>query len=131
MGTPGGMSGLFWTAFRRSRNGMVLLDDKRQIIEVNPAFLSLLGYTREQVIGHPVWEHVVGGPRLTDEEWEARMALGDFTGDGAVVAADGEEVSVQFAAHIEVVTGMRLALFVVLSTSRWGRHFRRDTGRLE
>ena len=28
-------------------------------------------------------------------------------------------------AHVEVVTGRRLVLFVALSTSRWGAHFRR------
>ena len=34
-------------------------------------------------------------------------------------------VAVQWAACAEVVTGRRLVLFVALTTSRWGRHFRR------
>ena len=32
----------------------------------------------------------------------------------------------QYAGHTEVVTGERRVLFVALSTSRWGRHSRRD-----
>jgi DNA-binding CsgD family transcriptional regulator len=35
-------------------------------------------------------------------------------------------VTVQYAGHTEVATGQRLVLFVALSTSRWGRHSRRD-----
>jgi DNA-binding NarL/FixJ family response regulator len=34
-------------------------------------------------------------------------------------------VTIQWAADTEIVTGRRLVLFVALSTSRWGRHFRR------
>jgi len=35
-------------------------------------------------------------------------------------------VAVQYAATTEVVTGRYLVLFVVLSSSRWGGHFRRE-----
>ena len=35
-------------------------------------------------------------------------------------------MTVQYAGHTEVATGRRLVLFVALSTSRWGRHSRRD-----
>jgi DNA-binding NarL/FixJ family response regulator len=41
------------------------------------------------------------------------------------VCANDSRVSVQWGASVEVVTGTRLVLFVVLSTSRWGRRFRR------
>jgi DNA-binding NarL/FixJ family response regulator len=34
---------------------------------------------------------------------------------------------VQWAAGTEIVTGRRLILFVTLSTSRWGAHYRRAT----
>jgi len=35
-------------------------------------------------------------------------------------------VAVQFGGTPEVITGRRFVLFVALTTSRWGRHFRRD-----
>ena len=43
-----------------------------------------------------------------------------------MLRADGGEVAVQWAAHIEIVTGRRLVLLVALSSSRWGARFRRD-----
>ena len=38
-----GWSGFFETAFRQSRNAMVLVDDRRIQIDVNGAYLKLLG----------------------------------------------------------------------------------------
>jgi DNA-binding CsgD family transcriptional regulator len=38
-------------------------------------------------------------------------------------------VTVQYAGHTEVITGQQRVLFVALSTSRWGRHPRRDADR--
>jgi len=40
-------------------------------------------------------------------------------------------VGVQYGATPEVVTGRRLVLFVAVSTSRWGRHFRREVEELD
>jgi PAS domain S-box-containing protein len=120
-----GWPALFWTAFKGSRNAMVLLDEHRLHLEVNGAYLKLLGYPRDQLVGRPVWEFVAGGPELTERQWRATIATGEFTGESALVRADGTTVTVQYAGHTEVVTGERRVLFVALSTSRWGRHSRR------
>jgi PAS domain S-box-containing protein len=119
-------AGLFRTAFIQSRNAMVLLDSRRCHVDVNGAYLKLLGYRREQLIDRPIYTFVLGGPRLSPEEWRATLALHEFSGEGTLVAADGSTVAVQFAASTEVVTGRQLVLFVALSTSRWGPRFRRE-----
>jgi len=119
-------STLFRTAFTQSRNAMVLVDDMRVHVDVNGAYLHLLGYRRDDVIGHPLWEFVDGGPQFTPAEWTAALALGSFSGEGAVVHADGHPFFVHYAATTEMVTGRRLVLFVALSTSRWGPRFRRS-----
>jgi PAS domain S-box-containing protein len=121
-----GWSELFWAAFKQSRNPMVLLDDPRLVVDANGAFLKLLGYSREDVVGKPGYLFVVGGPRLSPQEWSARLAVGHFTGETELLCADGSSVVVQWGADTEVVTGRRLVLLVALSTSRWGRHFRRS-----
>jgi PAS domain-containing protein len=41
-----GLPVLFWAAFRRCRNGMILVDDERVCVDVNDAFVQLLGYKR-------------------------------------------------------------------------------------
>jgi PAS domain S-box-containing protein len=55
-----GWSALFSTAFRQSRNAMVLVDDQRVQIDVNGAYLNLLGYGRQELIGLPLYRFVVG-----------------------------------------------------------------------
>jgi PAS domain S-box-containing protein len=108
---------------------MVLLDERRHQVEVNDAYVELLGYPRGELLGRPVYELVEGGPLLTAEEWRATIARGEFSGETDLVCADGSTVTVQYAGHTEVVTGERRVLFVALSTSRWGRQPRYDADR--
>jgi PAS domain S-box-containing protein len=116
-----GWSALFWQAFTRSRNPMVLLDDQRRHVEVNGAYLALVGYRRGDLIGQPVYEFLAEGPLATTAEWEAALRQRQFTGVAEVVCADGRLVKVEFAGHPEVVTGRQLVLFVAIRTARAGR----------
>lgn len=122
----GGLSELFWAAFKQSRNPMVLLDDSRRIVEINGAFLKLLGYARNDLVGMPGYHFVVGGPTLSSREWADRLAVGHFTGETELLCANGSSVVVQWGVDTEGVTGSRHVLLVALTTSRWGRHFRRS-----
>ena len=122
-----GWSGFFETAFRQSRNAMVLVDDRRIQVDVNGAYLNLLGYPRGRLIGEPLYRFVAESSRYSGEEWAAALAVGEFTGEADMICADGGRASVQWGATVEVVTGRRLVLFVALSTSRWGGQFRRST----
>jgi DNA-binding CsgD family transcriptional regulator len=115
---------LFSAAFVQSRNAMGLLDSERRIVDVNGAFLRLLGYRKAELIGHHSYEFVVGGPMATPGEWTDLLRQGRFTGDTELIASDASHVAVQWAATIEIITGHRLVLFVALSTSRWGPSFR-------
>jgi PAS domain S-box-containing protein len=105
---------------------MVLLDEQRRHVDVNGAYVKLSGYPRNELIGREVGDFIEGGPRLSQRRWLATIARGEFTGEAALVRADNTTVTVQYAGHAEVVTGHRRVLFVALSTSRWGRHSRRN-----
>jgi PAS domain S-box-containing protein len=119
-----GWSGLFSAAFRQSKNAMVLADERRVIVDANGSFVALLGRSRNELVDHPLFEFVDGGPLLTESEWDAALAEGRFTGEAVLLCADGGTVGVQWGASTEVDTGRRLVLFVALSTSRWGARFR-------
>jgi PAS domain S-box-containing protein len=119
---------LFGSAFRNSRNPMMLLDDERLHLDLNGAYLQLMGYPRVRLLGRPIYEFVAGGPIASRSEWNEALELGDFTGEADLVTADGSTVAMQFAATVEIVTDRRLVLFVALNTSRWGRRFRRVSG---
>jgi PAS domain S-box-containing protein len=120
-GAQSGWSGLFWEAFRRSKNGMVLVDDDRRVVEINGAYLQLLGYRRSDLIGRHVYEFVVDGPVATAPEWRAILRRSQFTGAADLTCADGRCVRVEVAGHPEIVTGRQLVLFVVMATSARGR----------
>jgi PAS domain S-box-containing protein len=117
---------LFSSAFTQSRNAMALVDRRRRHVDVNGAYLRLLGYSRSDLVGRPVRELVRGGPQFRDDEWAAALAEGRFTGETELICADGHLVAVQWGATAENVTGRHLILFVALSTSRWGSRFRRE-----
>ena len=109
-----GWSALFWEAFRRSKNAMMLLDDRRCLVEVNAAYLSLSGCRRSELIGRPVYERVAGGPLVSTPEWRALLGKKQFTATADLVRADGGRMTVEIAGHPEIVTGRQLVLFVVM-----------------
>jgi PAS domain S-box-containing protein len=128
MARESGWASLFQNAFKRSRNAMVLLDEQRRAVDVNPAYLALLGRRRAAVIGHPIYEFVVDGPVATRGEWRAALTHDEFSGVADMICAEGDTVTVQFAGHPEIATGQRLVLLVALSTARSGRRRRDDAG---
>jgi len=121
-----GWSSLFASAFAHSRNAMLLADEDRRVVSVNDAALRLLGRTRRGVMGERLRTFVADGPLASEDEWNAWLAAGRFTGEADLMRPDGTPVAVQWGASTELVTGRRLVLFVCLGTSRWGRRFRRE-----
>jgi PAS domain S-box-containing protein len=113
-----GWQSLFFDAFRRSRNAMVLLDDRRCQVEVNGAYLQLLGYTRAELIGRPVYELVVGGPTVTARQWRALLGQSQFTGVADLRRRDGGQVTLEIAGHPATVDRKRMVLCVVLRSNR-------------
>jgi PAS domain S-box-containing protein len=121
-----GWAGLFETAFKRSGNAMALTDDERRLVKVNGAMSRLLGRRPSELVGHHTYDFVAGGPLLSREDWRHTIGRGDVTGEAELLCEDGSTAIVQFAVHPEIVTGHQMVLFVVLTVSRWGRHFRRE-----
>ena len=103
---------------------MMVLDDGRHHVEVNGAYVAMLGYRRAQLIGRPIFEIVDGGPVLPEREWQDLLAHGAALGEIRLVRADGTRIDVEYAAHPEEASGRRLILFVALAIDR-----RRHSGR--
>jgi DNA-binding CsgD family transcriptional regulator len=127
MSNADGWPALFGSAFRQSRNAMVLLDEHRRIVDANAAMVALVGRPRTALLGRLVFEMVADGPLATEAEWQAWLAAGRFTGTATMRHADAIGATVQWGATTEVATGRRLVLVVALHTSRWGAQFRRAT----
>ena len=116
-----GWAALFRDRFRQSRNAMVLLDDERRHVEVNGAYVQLLGYRPSELIGRPIREFRADGRAVSEAEWHTALRQKQFTGTIELVRADGGHVTVEFAGHPETVTGRQLVLFVALRAARGGR----------
>ncbi len=112
---------MFGAAFNHSRNPMALLDEERRIIDLNGAWVSMLGRPRSELVGHPVHELLYVLEPADAEEWHQALEQGEFSGNTALCCGDGRPINVQWAATVEQVTGRRLVLIVALSTSQWGR----------
>jgi DNA-binding CsgD family transcriptional regulator len=115
---PSGWPALFWASFKRSTSAMVLIDARRCHVEVNGAYVALLGYPRAELIGRPVYELVQGGPKLSDAEWREALHSGDALGTITLIRADRVTLAMDYAAHPELVSGRHLVLFVVLHVDR-------------
>jgi PAS domain S-box-containing protein len=116
--TESGWPALFWDAFRQSRNPMGLLDARRAHVDVNGAYLKLLGYERRELIGQPVYRFVADGPLMTERQWREALKRKQFQGAAELMCRGGTRVKVEFAAHPEMVTGRQLVLLVALRTTR-------------
>ena len=100
-----GWQALFGVAFRRSRNPMVLLDEERTQLDFNGAYLKLVGYASEALLGRAIYELSPDGPLLSAREWAANISRSEFTGERELTRADGTTITVLWAAHPETVTG--------------------------
>jgi DNA-binding CsgD family transcriptional regulator len=126
---PPYVSELFTAAFTQSKNGMALVEGHRMLVDINGAWMRLLGWRREELVGRPIYDFIVGGPLGSPREWDVALAAGHFNGGAELHTAAEGTVAVQWAATTEVVSGRRLVLFVALSTSRWGGRQRREPQR--
>jgi DNA-binding CsgD family transcriptional regulator len=121
-----GWKALFSTAFKRSKNAMVLSDEHRIAVDVNRAMANLVQRRRSHLIGKRLYDFVLEGTKRSEKEWRDLIMRDEYVGDAELVLPDGATLKVHFAAHPEIVTGRRLILIVALSTHRSGPHFRRQ-----
>jgi PAS domain S-box-containing protein len=111
-----GWEGPFWLIFERSSNAIVLLDDERRYVEVNPSAVALLGRTRDELLGTSSLENIRRSERkLAASQWQAFLKSGEDSGTRALVRPDGSEVEIDYAARLAVIGERRLAIFVSLA----------------
>ncbi len=130
----GGWSLLFWIVFARSDNPMALLTLDRRYLAINRAWVTLIGYRREAVIGRRVDSVLVpDDPGSLDAPWQHLERRGEWEGERTIVTADGQQVMVQYAMRSVHLDGRDVVLSVILRsshepmrTSSGGRVARRD-----
>lgn len=106
--------GPFRLVFQRSANPIVLLDDERRCVDMNPAGVELLGGNREQIVGTSALEYIPPQERPRWEQgWDTFLQAGHIVDSGPVMRPDGSQVEVSSAGTQTVVGGRRLAVLVL------------------
>jgi PAS domain S-box-containing protein len=112
-----GWERLFWLVFRRSSNGILLVDDGRRIVEVNEPGQQLVARTRAELIGTSIVDVIDPSERAESaRQWQAFLRSGEYTGTRDLLRADGSTVAIEFAARLASVDGRRLAIYVLMAS---------------
>jgi len=94
---------LFRLVFARSANPMVLFDDVRRYLDVNPAYEELLGHPRERILGARLVDFLPEEDRAAQlAAWPEFVTAGEQSGEARIERADGEYVTVHYwrQAHV-------------------------------
>jgi PAS domain S-box-containing protein len=118
MHAPDGGAGwerLFWLVFSHSSNPIVLLDERRRVIELNEPALRLFGRAREDLIGMSIEDSIQPSERARARaEWQQFLRTGEYSGRRVLIRPDASEVEVDFAARLAKVSGKAVAIYVIL-----------------
>ncbi|HEV8463135.1 MAG TPA: PAS domain S-box protein [Gaiellaceae bacterium] len=99
---------LFEATFERSVVPKIVVDDKRSVIDVNPACAELLGVTHDEAIGLTLDDLMPEEP--IPETWALFMHMGALEDEVTLRRPDGTARRVEFAATANVRPGIHIAV---------------------
>lgn len=97
----------------RSSSAMLLADDRRTIVDANPAASDLLGVEHHDLIGMKIEE--LSSPELrgaASEMFEAFLRDGSQSGPYTLIRGDGTEVECSYSASANIGPGLHLSILV-------------------
>jgi PAS domain S-box-containing protein len=100
----------FEALFNAALDAVLVVDDARRFVDVNPAACRLLGLTRDALLGRPIDEFLRPGDAGVDEVWQSFMASGTHVGEVCLVNHEGRKRQVEYSATAHFVPGRHLAL---------------------
>lgn len=109
-----GWESLFWMVFERSTNAVLLLDERRRILEANDPALRMLGVRRSSLVGQPITNLIASGEQAESwTAWERLLSRGEYSGRRTLLRSDASGLDIEFAARMATVDGKRRAVYVV------------------
>jgi len=114
-----GWEALFWLVFWRSNNPIVLLDERRHILEINDPGVAVIGQPRGMLLGTELGEHFPPAERdAAAREWRSLLRAGERLGTRMLVRPDGSLVEIEWAARVVEVGGRRVVIAVWVRDDR-------------
>ena len=97
--------------FREARDAMLITDDERRYVDVNPAACELFGISREQLLGRRIDDICGGGEDVdVDAMWRQFRETRSLDGEFPVRRHDGTSRTVKFRAIADFVPGRHLSI---------------------
>ncbi|HKF28272.1 MAG TPA: response regulator [Candidatus Binataceae bacterium] len=106
----------FRTVFENAFVGIVLLDERLNYLQVNPAMCGVLDRKREEIVGFPLLSFIApGGPRDSLEIERSLEETGIWRGTFAMARPDGQLIHLEWHISAESFPGVRLAVVTDIS----------------
>jgi PAS domain S-box-containing protein len=106
----------FRTVFENAFIGIVLLDERLNYLEVNPAMCGVLGRSREEIVGFPLLSFIPpGGPSDSLEIQRSLEETGIWRGTFAMAGPDGQLIHLEWHISARSFPGIRLAVVTDIS----------------
>lgn len=99
-----------WQAlFDHALDAIVIIDDQRCYVDLNPAACDLLGVSKAEILGNKIVQFSVSGATL-DDVWKVLRAQGQVFGEYRIHRPDGSIREVEINAIADFVPGRHLAI---------------------
>jgi PAS domain S-box-containing protein len=106
----------FKTVFENAFIGIVLLDERLNYLEVNPAMCAVLGRRREEIVGFPLLSFIPPGGRSDSHEIQRSLdETGIWRGTFALAGSDGQLIHLEWHISAHSFPGVRLAIVTDIS----------------
>jgi PAS domain S-box-containing protein len=92
-----------------ARDGVIVVDDARTFVDVNPAACRLLGVSAPDLLGRRFDDFLEPGVDL-EGAWQIFLRSGEQAGELRVIRPDGEVRHVEYSATARFVAGRHLAI---------------------
>ena len=115
----GGWEALLWHVVERSNTPIVVLDENRNILDLNPPAAGLFGGVRAQLLGRTAIDRIHPAERgAAARDWHTLMRTGDLLGQRLLSREDGVELRVEWAARRARIYGRTVVIVVISSSER-------------
>ncbi|WP_272422940.1 PAS domain-containing sensor histidine kinase [Polyangium jinanense] len=102
----------FQNFFDATFDSILVANDDGRFVEANPAACSLLGRSREEILGLTIHEFTPAhGTARFEELWRRFLVDGILSGEFTFVRGDGSTIDVEYRARANVVPGCHVAGF--------------------
>ena len=92
-----------------ARDAVLVVDDARTIVDVNPAACRLLGLSPRELRGRRIDDFLEPGVGL-ERAWQVFLDSGEQTGELRVIRPDGEVRDVEYSATARFIAGRHMAI---------------------